>query len=281
MNDPWLDVWLIRRQEPAAGHGPLAVAELDERERARADRFLNPRGRLLYLSAHIGLRRILARYTGAPPDAIRFTREPCPVCGGPHGRPELAETPPRIRFSLSHSGGLVLVAVAASAVGADLQARPSPATVEACLTALHPVERAELERLPEPGRTAAFARLWTRKEAYLKGTGAGLCRGAASAYLGEGTGDGTEDGSAERPPGWTVIDMGPVGDRPHAAAVAVRGAPAGPVVPRPLPPSFLWAGAARPGEVRSDERREIPVRGRAGAAAPGTGRVFANGPGPR
>nr|WP_078652552.1 4'-phosphopantetheinyl transferase superfamily protein [Streptomyces sp. NRRL F-525] len=39
---------------------------------------------------------------------------------------------------------------------------------------LHPAERAELARTVPESRSVAFARCWTRKEAFLKATGEGL-----------------------------------------------------------------------------------------------------------
>ncbi|BBC30336.1 hypothetical protein SGFS_016300 [Streptomyces graminofaciens] len=226
-----LEVWLVRPRVPRPDDAPFALAELDHAERRQADRFVHPGDRLRYVSARIALRRVLARHTGTAPGRLRFRRASCTRCGGPHGRPELASYPPPVRFSLSHSHGLVVIAVAATAVGADVRRSPGGGTVEACLPALHPTERAELEGLPESARPNAFVRLWTRKEAYLKGTGAGLVHGAAADYLGAG--------APGRPPGWTVIDLDLAGDRAYAAAVAVRSEKIGSVELRECSASFL------------------------------------------
>lgn len=226
-----LEVWLVRPQMPGPGDAPLALAELDHVERRQADRFVHLGDRLRYLSARIALRRVLARHTGTSPRRVRFRRVPCTRCGGPHGRPELAVYPPPVRFSLSHRHGLVVIAVASTAVGADVQRASGGDTVDACLPAVHPTERAELQGLPESARPNAFVRLWARKEAYLKGTGAGLVHGAAADYLGVG--------APGRPRGWTVIDLDLAGDRAYAAAVAVRSEEIGPVELRERSASFL------------------------------------------
>jgi 4'-phosphopantetheinyl transferase len=117
-------------------------------------------------------------------------------------------------------------------VGADVQRLPSPQTAEACLPALHPAEREELGKIPEHERTMAFGRLWTRKEAYLKGLGTGLTRGADLDYLGEA-------GLAERPTGWVVGNL-PLCST-HIAAVALAGAGDRPVAIRAVPTAYLYA----------------------------------------
>ncbi|MEV0373392.1 4'-phosphopantetheinyl transferase superfamily protein [Streptomyces sp. NPDC050636] len=221
-----LDLWLLRLP-PAGGKPPaLDLSELDACERARGAAFRRPYDQLRYLSAHIALRRVLGGYLGVRPAEVTYTQEPCPVCGRPHGKPAVAtadDPPPH--FSLSHSGAMVAVSVATAPVGADVQATPRPGTIEATLPFLHPRERRELAAMPQEGRRHAFGRLWTRKEAFLKGLGTGLSHGAAlEHYLGaEVTG---------RPPGWTVLDM-PCGPG-HSAAIAVRGRLAAPVTVRRL-----------------------------------------------
>nr|WP_241265717.1 4'-phosphopantetheinyl transferase superfamily protein [Streptomyces boncukensis] len=230
----------------------LVTTELDENERARAAAFCLPWDRLLYLSAHIGLRRLLAAYLGAAPGELRFAQEPCPGCGEAHGRPAVAYPPTALHFSLSHSNGLALFGVATAPVGVDVERLPGEETVQLCSSALHPAEQAELEAVAPERRRLAFGRLWTRKEAYLKGIGTGLSRSLAADYLGgDGHRDGADgaDGGFARPSGWTVANVpcgSPVAPT-HAAAAAVRadgGAAAWPQRVRWLPADCLYEGGA-------------------------------------
>ncbi|MFI5761396.1 4'-phosphopantetheinyl transferase family protein [Streptomyces sp. NPDC051563] len=175
---------------------------LDEAERARLQGFRRAADRDQYRVAHVVLRRLLGERLGRDPAQVRFFREPCPGCGGPHGRPALPGLP--LHFSLSHAGDAVLVAFADAPVGVDIERRPDPAVaaqVASELTeVLHPAERAELSVLAAGERPAAVARCWTRKEAYLKGVGIGLGGNPALTYV--GTGD-----APSAPPGWTLADV--------------------------------------------------------------------------
>ncbi|MEV6105007.1 4'-phosphopantetheinyl transferase superfamily protein [Streptomyces sp. NPDC051940] len=187
---------------------PAGLGPLDERERARAARFLREADRVRYVVAHTALRRVLAGAVGRAPADLEFVREACPGCGGPHGRPALAgDGVPQ--FSLSHSGDLVLIALAAVAVGVDVERSASAAAVERVLPLLHPAEQAEIRGAER--RRDAFTRVWVRKEAWLKGTGAGLGRGLATDHV----------GLTGRPPGWAFAEV-PVPPG-FGAAVAVRG----------------------------------------------------------
>lgn len=69
-------------------------------------------------------------------------------------------------FSLSHSGRYILCAVSGKTVGADVQQmrRVNPGIA----SRFHEGEREWLSRQPEPEKTDALFRLWTRKEAWVK-----------------------------------------------------------------------------------------------------------------
>lgn len=240
-----VDLWLVNNPVPHATGGRLVVDELDAQERARAASLPRPRDALLYTAAHIALRRLLAAALGLTPKDVAYVREPCPKCGGPHGRPALRPAPAAaghegaVHFSLSHSSGKALVAIATAPVGVDIQRMPSAQTTEVCTRLLHPGECTELDELPHARRGAAFGQLWARKEAYLKGLGTGLERPLHADYLGSPHRD-----PWLRPPHWTVLDL-PCGPS-HGAAVAVKGTPAAPCTVRPLPAEWLYdSDAAR------------------------------------
>ncbi|MEU1037895.1 4'-phosphopantetheinyl transferase family protein [Streptomyces sp. NPDC005551] len=185
---------------------------LDAEERARARAFRRDRDRDAYVVAHAALRSVLSVLLGIRAEALPLMREPCAGCGGPHGRPALRTA--GVHFSLSHSGDLVMVALAPAPVGVDVEGLATAQAVLGAQCALHPAEARELARLPAHERPAAFTRAWVRKEAYLKGLGTGLVRDPALDYVGTGP------RPAAPSPQWTVRDvLVPAG---YGAAVALR-----------------------------------------------------------
>ncbi|MCF3102570.1 4'-phosphopantetheinyl transferase superfamily protein [Streptomyces roseoverticillatus] len=199
--------------------GPLDAALrdyeriLDPAERSRAAAFVRDLHRDRYIASHVGLRLLLGAYLGTDPAAVVLVREPCPGCGGPHGRPAAAGAP--LHFNLSHAGDLALFAFADTPVGVDVEQLQPADVVEDVARVLHPDETAELAALPAQQRPEAFARCWTRKEAYLKGTGTGLSENPSVTYVGSGP-------APASPAGWTLSDVEAVPG--YAAAVAVANA---------------------------------------------------------
>ncbi|MEU4065112.1 4'-phosphopantetheinyl transferase superfamily protein [Streptomyces wedmorensis] len=198
-----VQVWALR--VPGVPSSSLDLSVLDEEERRRVDTFVRDADRVRYGFAHAALRTVLAGLTGSAPDLLRFARASCPCCGGPHGRPVLASS--ALEFSLSYSGDLVLIGAASDPIGVDVEPAPELEVAEQLAKALHPAEREEIETALPEDRPAVFARLWARKEAYLKGLGTGLGRDAAA------------DDVRGDLPGWCLTDL-PVGGG-YAAAQAV------------------------------------------------------------
>lgn len=227
-----LDVWLVRRPRLETAAELLDLSELSDAERRRTASFVRPTDGITYASAHVALRRLLGGYLGLPARDVPFVREPCPGCAKPHGRPAVAHPDPPLHFSLAHSHGVAAVAVSRTVIGVDVERLPRDETVEVCAPALHPGEQEELTGLGTEERRAAFGRMWTRKEAFLKALGTGLSRDPGHDYLGADP--------RRRPDGWTLLDL-PSGPR-HNAAVAVLGGPPTRVVLRWLPPEALHAG---------------------------------------
>ncbi|MEY9878154.1 4'-phosphopantetheinyl transferase [Streptacidiphilus sp. MAP12-33] len=210
------DLWLLRAADVCASddHATALAAELlDRQERQQASVFRQPADKARYVAAHVSLRLLLAERVGVPARDLVYTREPCPCCGEPHGRPALADMTCPLHFSLSHGGDLVLIGIAETPIGVDVEPVPRGAEVEDLTPLMHPAERLEIDGCAPADRPLAFAGLWTRKEAYLKGLGTGLGRNPDADYLGT-------SGLAALPSGWTVANLaaGPG----HAAAYAVR-----------------------------------------------------------
>ena len=166
-----VDVWTIALDAPASGEDFLLGLRPDEVQRACRLRFDVDRQRFVVSRAI--LRQILGRYLGVAP------LELC-LCTGPWGKPLLdsAHHGNRLRFNLSHSGELALVAISADReVGADLERiRSVPEAEGIAAHHLSPHERTSLAALPAPRRARAFLACWTLKEAYLKACGDGLNR---------------------------------------------------------------------------------------------------------
>lgn len=205
-------VWLVDTTALRDEAARQAAAVLDAEERERAGQFRHAADRDGYVCAHVALRRLLGAYLGLAPADVRTGRAPCPHCGGPHGRPVLPDG--LLHFSLSHCADLSLLAFATVPVGVDVEVVPDPRTVAETADVLHPREAAELSLLAPADRPLAFTRVWTRKEAYLKGRGVGLSDDPAADYVGSGA------APAALPGGWSLTDV--LVPRGHWAAVAVH-----------------------------------------------------------
>ncbi|HSB62056.1 MAG TPA: 4'-phosphopantetheinyl transferase superfamily protein [Vicinamibacteria bacterium] len=144
-----------------------ALALLSEDERGRAAGFARERDRRRFALTRAALRVLLAGYLGRSP------RELVLACGR-GGKPRLAEA--RLRFNVSHSGTLALLAFAFDReIGVDLEEeRELPDALCIARRFFAPAERRALASLAEAEVIPAFFRCWTRKEAFIKATGGGL-----------------------------------------------------------------------------------------------------------
>jgi 4'-phosphopantetheinyl transferase len=160
-------VWTVRldQQEKLT---PPRLAWLDESERARASRFYSPEYANRWRVAHVALRGILASVTGLQPAALRFSYD--------RDRKPRLDSQSRVRFNLTHSADIALVAVSDGAeVGVDVeQLRPVPEMEGVAASHFAPEEQAALWSAPDGERLATFYRIWTRKESYVKATGVGI-----------------------------------------------------------------------------------------------------------
>lgn len=168
--DVWrIDLDAVEGIEAALhGDGPLDLAE-----RQRAARFVFERDRRRFVASRLALRRILGAALGVAAAALVIDAPPLQ-------RPRLAGAAD-VDFNLSHSGSLALVALSRAApLGIDVEtwrAVPDAAALAARLFTV--AERAQMEAVVAGPAQAvdfdrAFLTCWTRKEAVLKSTGAGL-----------------------------------------------------------------------------------------------------------
>ncbi|NWG12194.1 MAG: 4'-phosphopantetheinyl transferase superfamily protein [Acidobacteria bacterium] len=159
-------LWRARLDVPEAVlHGAWRVLSDDERVLACRFRFDHDRRR--YIAAHGILRMILGRYACSDPRNLRFH-------AGRYGKPGLKDTP--VRFNISHSGDMMLCAVAhGREVGVDVERVRMEFEFEGTARRIFSLrELAVWSALPEAEKPMAFFRSWVRKEAQVKARGGGL-----------------------------------------------------------------------------------------------------------
>jgi 4'-phosphopantetheinyl transferase len=145
------------------------LAAVPPERREKIARFRQEEDKRRSLGAGWLLEQVLRLYFG--PDRP-------PIVCAPNGKPWIPDRPDW-QFSLTHAGTWAVCGVDSQPLGVDAETvrRDGSKIAARCFA---PDERAYLASLPEPQREQAFARLWTRKESYLKYTGEGLRRRLSS-----------------------------------------------------------------------------------------------------
>lgn len=199
-------------------------ALLSPDEAARAARFRTEPLRDRCVLRRGLLRRLLGRATGRPPESLAFAY-------GPQGKPSLPGGP---AFNLADCKDEVLVAIAPATappaldLGVDIERlRTVPDADGIARRFFAPAEHAAFLAVPETLKDRAFLNGWTRKEAFIKATGAGLSmpldrfaveltpdRAPRLLSVDESLGAGLAED-------WSLFDVAPAPDT--IAALAVRG----------------------------------------------------------
>jgi 4'-phosphopantetheinyl transferase len=163
-----VDVWTVALDAAPAVRERLR-ASLAPDELHRAARFLAARDADRYVVGRGALRAVLAGYLDTAPRALRFRY-------GPQGKPELEDSAGGLHFNVAHADALALIAVTGAApIGVDVEAITTGDDLDTvAATHFAAEERRELAALGSAEQAAAFLRIWTRKEAWLKATGDGL-----------------------------------------------------------------------------------------------------------
>jgi 4'-phosphopantetheinyl transferase len=219
-----LHVWSLSFAD-AASLQDRFERQLDEAEWVRSRRFATDELRRRWAIGRGAVREILAGYLGIAARDVAIVLRPCAACGGPHGKPALAPPADGLRFNVSHTGELLLVAVAPGReVGIDAEpvgrARPLASTAHSWLG--DPESRA-LERVPPQERERALLRLWTLKEAYLKAAGVGLNADLREVVVALGGEPALQAAPAEpHPERWLLLPVETPDDTVASLAVRAR-----------------------------------------------------------
>lgn len=166
----WEDVHIWRtalNQEPAIVRKLKEVLSDDELE--RASRFYFEKDKNQFIVGHGFLRRTLARYIDIDPVDLRFLY-------GPSGKPSLTKDHGPIRFNMSHSENLAVVAVTLDReIGIDVEFIHEIVEIDELADHFfNSLETGVREWSSSEMKRDEFFRCWVDQEAYLKALGSGL-----------------------------------------------------------------------------------------------------------
>ena len=193
---------------------------LSDDEQVRASRFHFEKDARHFTVARGSVRSILGAYTQSRAEDIRFVYSA-------QGKPSLHRPVSDIRFNVSHSRDLALLAVALGRdLGVDVEWKNKDIEVEKLAERFFSIQehRSLLSQAPEL-KIAAFFRGWTSKEAFLKAQGMGLSRSLNSFDVDMNVGQparllATRPDAAEADH-WFLRELDVAEE--YAAAVAVEG----------------------------------------------------------
>ena len=173
---------------------------LSSDEWIRAGRYHFAQDREHFVAARGLLRTILGGNLGMDPQALEFSY-------GPQGKPAVSNVLSSLRFNLSHSDDLMLLAVThAREIGVDLELMRDNMPFESMADHyFDPDDAWDLRNLPSSQRAWKIYDVWTCTEARLKAHGTGLA-------------DGTKIIEPDR---WSVLKLTPAAG--YTAALAVEG----------------------------------------------------------
>ena len=161
--DHEVDLWWL----VVPGRGSPAPRRLSAEERAVQARG-TARHRRPYVVTRALVRAVLAGYLDCAPTSVSLVR-------GPNGKPRL-DGAGGLRFNVSHSGAILVVAVTAGTeIGVDVElVRPVQRDARLARRWFSEADAASLAVSPADLRTRRFMELWTRREAVAKLSGDGL-----------------------------------------------------------------------------------------------------------
>ena len=137
---------------------------LNNEEKDRSAKFFNARDRNMFIASKALTRSLLSGYLNIDPRKISFSR-------GKNKKPYLQNSD--IHFNVSHSGQCILIAVCDNEVGIDVEYYKHMTIQKEDMDNIF--TEAEISVIAGYNPSGeAFHKLWTRKEALLKGTSQGI-----------------------------------------------------------------------------------------------------------
>jgi 4'-phosphopantetheinyl transferase len=142
---------------------------LNQAERQRWQGIRTEEGKLCFLVSRAMMRTLLGAAISCPPTALTVTADA-------QGKPFIDRSTTHWQFTLSHSRGLITLALAYdTAIGIDVECyHRNTETLQLARHFFHSQEIQQLEALPADEQRQHFFKLWTLKEAYVKAIGCGL-----------------------------------------------------------------------------------------------------------
>ncbi|MEO5570670.1 MAG: 4'-phosphopantetheinyl transferase superfamily protein [Bacteroidia bacterium] len=160
-----IHIWLAHVQTD-----PRLISELkkslSEDELRRSDRFAFEKDRNQFITAHVTVRTILAKYVDTTPAQIQFKKTA-------YRKPFISQPLTMIKFNISHSENKILIAVAENEIGVDIEKVKDSFEFNQ-LSKTYFSEKEQREIATSANQKETFYKFWTRKESVLKATGMGI-----------------------------------------------------------------------------------------------------------
>ncbi len=165
LNDD-VHVWKFESSKTSTAIDFFSILSNEEKDRALKFHF--EKDRISYLTAHYNLRRLISNYLKIDPQDVNFVTNK-------YGKPFI-DGINKLQFNISHSGNIVLIAFHKSKpVGVDVEMhRDDIKYAEIAERFFSKNEVQALKTALQSNQKELFFRVWSRKEAYIKGIGKGL-----------------------------------------------------------------------------------------------------------
>ena len=138
-----------------------SLSELPDYRKEKCLRYKNQQDRKLCLASGLLLNLISKKFNFSVDDIV-FSK---------NGKPILPPDTGAVNFNISHSGKYAVCCVSESQVGCDIE-KITDKHLKVSQRFFHKNEQEYLDK--SENKAEAFCRIWTRKESYLKLTGAGI-----------------------------------------------------------------------------------------------------------